>query len=112
VAQPGDRPGLLLEARQRGRTPEEVGPEELDGQPALQVLVVHLVHLGESTAAEQADDAVLPPQRPSQLGSAVGLAGGGQVTGVVGAEQREAARPAPGAVDRAVGEGGVAGRTD
>ena len=110
MAEPRDRPPLLLESRQRRGAPGYVRPEHLHGQAALEVLVPHLVDLGEPASAQQADHPVLPAERPLQgVAAAVVRAGARRRVRVLGGEQHQAARTAARAVSRPLSQGRVAG---
>ncbi len=108
MAELRDGARLLLESGERGRAPRDVGPQQLYGQPPLQVLVPHFVYLGEATPAKQAHDPILRPQGPGQHSAAVGrrLGGGRRV---LGAQHRQTPRSAAGTGTRPVGKRRVAG---
>jgi hypothetical protein len=63
MAEAGDGLGLLPKPLQHSRRPRDVGPQHLYREPALQLLVPHLVDLGEPTAAQQPADLILRAQR-------------------------------------------------
>ena len=52
--------------------------EHLDREPALEILVPDLVHLGEPAAAEQPDDAVLAAEGAGKRMAPIGLAAAGR----------------------------------
>jgi hypothetical protein len=113
MVEPGDRAGLLLEPGEGGRAPGDVRPQHLGRQPPLEILVPHLVHLGEAAPTQQPEHAVLTAEGPGQGRGAVRVGGPrGLRRKLAGRQQGEAARPAARAVGPPLGQRIVAGRTD
>jgi len=72
VIEPGRRLGLVPETLQHARRPGDVRPQDFDREPAFQLAIEDLVHLGEPAPAKQAPHLVLGAQRPRQPGSGIG----------------------------------------
>ena len=101
---------LLLEPGDRADAPGQVGAEDLHRQSALEIRIHHLEHLGEAPASDQTDHAELPTEREGEAVEVARIAGGtGIETGDLGAEERQAPRPAPGTMRGALTQQGVAG---
>ena len=103
----------VLEAGDGAGAPGEIGAEDLHRQPALEVRVHHLIHLREAPAADHSHHAELAAEREGEAIELAGIAGGpGVERGKLGAEERETARPAAGAVRGALAQECMAGRAD
>jgi hypothetical protein len=112
MAQSRDGAGFLLEARERPRAPREVGAENLERQPPLEIGVDDLEDLGEPATADQPDHPVLRPE------GAAKACRGGEIEiarlrhRVLTRNERQAAGPAARAMRGSLGEGGMTGRAD
>ncbi len=67
----GDGARFLTEPRQRALGPDQVGPQHLHGEPAVELAVQHLVHLGEAAGADacRAPRTAVPSAAASRSGT-------------------------------------------